>query len=117
MQAYFLPRLFAKPGRTLIPPGEPQTVSGLVNNANVSSLLLAYEILELLLDEPPTLSALREATLIALTTLSLLAQDIRMSLTELDAGDAPLHPVLVNASLSEPIQPIIFAPCHPLNGL
>ncbi|KAL0578786.1 hypothetical protein V5O48_003198 [Marasmius crinis-equi] len=54
-------------------------------------------------DEPPTLSALREAALIALTALALLGHDIRMALTEMDLGDIPFHPAL--ADLSPPGTP------------
>ncbi|KAG7088692.1 hypothetical protein E1B28_012662 [Marasmius oreades] len=90
---------------TVVPVREPQTRSSISNDTKGSSPSSSSDIPEDLTDEPPTLSALREAALIALTALALLAHDIRMSLTELDLGDVTLHPALVNACVLEPSQP------------
>ncbi|KAF9265383.1 ARM repeat-containing protein [Marasmius fiardii PR-910] len=80
---------------TIVPAGEPPSLPVTeTTKGSIASTLSSSDIPEDLTDEPPTLSALREASLIALTALALHAHDIRMAVTELDVGDVSLHPAL-----------------------
>ncbi|KAK7043752.1 hypothetical protein VNI00_008364 [Paramarasmius palmivorus] len=79
---------------TVIPPGEPQTISDI--NSDISKERKPTMNLVDIdpSDEPPTLSALREAALITLAALVLLQHEVRAALVELDLGDVPLHPAV-----------------------
>ncbi|KAK1224038.1 hypothetical protein PQX77_013060 [Marasmius sp. AFHP31] len=88
---------------TVIPPEESQALSNVIEYANVNRSP-SFSSLELVdTDEPPILAALREAALIALTSLALPGHDVRMALTEMDLADVSFHPAL--SELSPPGTP------------
>ncbi|KAL0069153.1 hypothetical protein AAF712_003839 [Marasmius tenuissimus] len=93
---------------TVIPPEESQVLSNVIEYANVnkSPSSSSSELVDT--DEPPILAALREAALIALTSLALPGHDAQMALTEMDLADVSFHPALPELSLPgtpEPSQP------------